>query len=322
MFTPEINSVADNAGDDWTTDNALTQVYDGTKVAAIRNEIDGWNHSRTHRVGTPAVFGMNFQTVSTAEKLPTSDGLLGGYTSGNTPGPLLQRALNYVNAQIGTLVHRIDADGLARTTTIVLSAKHGQSPINRAALRRVDDGAIIDGLNAAWTAAHPGAKPLVSFSVDDDAMLWWLSNRSAAAEKFAKSYLLGHSAPAGTINDPKGVHSTTVAHSGLTSVVTGTKADALFGAPANDPHAPDMVGIARHGVVYTGGVKKIAEHGGAAADDRAVPLVVFGAGARAAHYRRHVATTQIAPTILQLLGLNPRALDGVRADHTRVLPGI
>ena len=323
MFTPEINSVADNAGDDWTTDNALTEVYDGTKVAAIRNEIDGYDHSRAHHVGTPAVFGMNFQTVSTAEKLPTSDGLLGGYTSGSTPGPLLQRALNYVNAQIGSLVHRIDADGLARRTTIILSAKHGQSPINPAALRRVDDGPIVDGLNAAWTAAHPGAKPLVTFAVDDDAVLFWLSNRSAAAQSFAKSYLLDHTAPANTIKDPKGVYSTTVAHSGLTSVVTGTKADALFGAPANDPHAPDLVGIAQHGVVYTGGVKKIAEHGGAAADDRDVPLVVFGAGAHAGHaYRRHVQTTQIAPTILQLLGLNPRALDGVRADHTRVLPGV
>lgn len=323
MFTPEINGVADSAGDDWTSDDALTELYDGTKVAAVLNQIDGFDHSRRHHVGTPAVFGMNFQTVSVAQKLPTSDGLLGGYTSGSTPGPLLQRALGYVDTQVGRLLQRIDRDGLGRTMTIVLSAKHGQSPIDPAALRRVDDGAIIDALNAAWTNAHPGAKPLVSFSVDDDGMLIWLSNRSAAAESFAKDYLLTRSAPANTIKDPKGVYSTTVAHSGLTSVATGTQADALFGAPANDPHAPDLVGIAQHGVVYTGGVKKIAEHGGAAADDRDVPLVIFGAGAHAGHaYRRHVQTTQIAPTILQLLGLNPRALDGVRADHTAVLPGI
>ena len=36
------------------------------------NEIDGFDHSGTRQVGTPAIFGMNFQTVSTAEKLPTS----------------------------------------------------------------------------------------------------------------------------------------------------------------------------------------------------------------------------------------------------------
>ena len=32
---------------------------------------------------------MNFQTVSTAEKLPTSDGLAGGYNADGYPGPLL-----------------------------------------------------------------------------------------------------------------------------------------------------------------------------------------------------------------------------------------
>ena len=31
-------------------------------------------------------------------------------------------------------------------------------------------------------------------------------------------------------------------------------------------------------------------------------------------------TTQIVPTILRLLGLNPRALQAVRIEHTPVLP--
>jgi hypothetical protein len=34
-----------------------------------------------------------------------------------------------------------------------------------------------------------------------------------------------------------------------------------------------------------------------------------------------VATTQIAPTILKVLGLDPSELDGVRLEGTRVLPG-
>jgi hypothetical protein len=49
--------------------------YDSYKVQAILNEIDGYNHSRTAKVGVPGIFGMNFQTVSTAQKLPSSDGL-------------------------------------------------------------------------------------------------------------------------------------------------------------------------------------------------------------------------------------------------------
>ena len=321
LFTPEINSVADAAGDDWTTDNALTMEYDSFKVAAILNEIDGLDHSGTHHVGTPAVFGMNFQTVSTAQKLPISEGLRGGYNPDGTPGPLVLRALDHINTQVGALMQRIDRDGLASSTTIILSAKHGQSPIDPDLLRRVDDGAIIDALDAAWAAGHPGAAPLVSFSVDDDAMLLWLSDRSPEAFAFAKQYLLSHSAPANTISDPKGVYSTTVAASGLTAVYTGSAADTLVGAPAGDSHAPDLIGIAQHGVVYTGGVKKIAEHGGAADDDRDVALVVSGAGVRHGSVNATpVQTAQIAPTILRLLGLNPNALQAVRIDHTHQLP--
>ncbi len=36
---------------------------------------------------------------------------------------------------------------------------------------------------------------------------------------------------------------------------------------------------------------------------------------------RQVETTQIAPTILKALGLDPRALQAVRIEGTEVLPG-
>ncbi len=320
LFTPEINSVADNAGDDWTTDNALTQEYDSIKVAAVLNEIDGKDHSGRRHVGTPAVFGMNFQSVSTAEKLPKSDGLAGGYLGNGAPGPLLMKSLDYVDTEVGAMVARLAHDHLSASTTIILSAKHGQSPKDPSALRRVDDGPIITAVNAAWAHLHPAAAPLITFSVDDDAMLMWLSDRSPAAIAFAKNYLLSHPAPANRVSDPKGTHSTTVASSGLTSVSVGPAADALVGAKPGDSHAPDLIGIAQHGVVYTGGVKKIAEHGGAAADDRDVALVVAGAGASHRVVTAPVQTTQIAPTILALLGLDPAALQAVRIEHTRTLP--
>lgn len=320
LFTPEINAVADSAGDDWTTDNALTEEYDSFKVAAVLNELDGYDHSRTRAVGVPAILGMNFQTVSTAQKLPVSDGLRGGYNPDGTPGPLLQRALDFINTQVGAMETRIHHNGLAANTTVILSAKHGQSPIDPNSLRRVDDGKIIAAIDAGWAASHPAASPLVAFSVDDDGMLLWLSDRSAAAENYARTYLLSHRAPANTINDAKGVYSTSVAASGLTKVYTGLAADKLVAARANDPHAPDLIGIAQHGVVYTGGVKKIAEHGGAAADDRNVALVVSGAGVHGGSSSRVVQTTQIAPTILRLLGLDPRQLQAVRADHVDALP--
>jgi hypothetical protein len=44
--------------------------------------------------------------------------------------------------------------------------------------------------------------------------------------------------------------------------------------------------------------------------------------ARRRNHRAPVETTQIAPTILRLLGLNPDELQAVRIEHTQVLPGL
>ena len=92
--------------------------------------------------------------------------------------------------------------------------------------------------------------------------------------------------------------------------------------PGSDPRHPDVWGVVQVGVVYTGGTK-IAEHGGANPADRDVPIVVYAPGVVKPDARRaSVETTQIAPTILHLLGLDPSALQGVQTEHTRVLPGI
>jgi hypothetical protein len=312
LFTPEINSAT--PGGDWTTDNADTRTYDGYKVRAILDEIDGYDHSRTTRTGTPAVFGMNFQAVSTAQKLPSSDGKQGGYLADGTPGPLLSDTLDWVDRQVGSMTAELRRQHLDGDTRIILSAKHGQSPTQPAALTRIDDGPLLDGLDAAWRAAHPGAGDLVAHSVDDDAMLLWLTDRSPAAAQFARAYLL---AQAGTGNGIDG-EPKAFSQSGLQRVYAGADAARYFQAAPGDPRVPDLVGVVQYGVVYTGGHGKIAEHGGAAPDDRDVPLVVSGNGHRVVG--SSVETTQIAPTILTLLGLDPAALQAVRIEHTPVLP--
>ncbi|MCQ4043075.1 alkaline phosphatase family protein [Streptantibioticus rubrisoli] len=316
LFSPEINSDAPGGGD-WTTDNKATEQYDGYKVRAVLNEIDGYDHSRGHKVGTPAIFGMNFQSVSTAQKLPASDGLKGGYAAKGVPGPLLRKNLDFVNSEVGALVKEIQAKGLASSTDIILSAKHGQSPTDPNALTRVDDGPLLDGLNAAWKKQHPGAGDLVAHSVDDDGMLLWLNDRSAEATSFAKRYLLAQSGQGNDINGNAKAFTT----GGLAKVYAGREAAEYFGVKPGDPRVPDLFGIAKYGVVYTGGKKKIAEHGGAHADDLNVPLVVSGAGTPAGVTEPgQVRTAQIAPTILSLLGLDPHGLEAVQKEHTRVLP--
>ncbi|WP_414711155.1 alkaline phosphatase family protein [Pseudonocardia sp.] len=320
LFTPEINSedLPPTADADWTTDNLKTQEYDSRKVQAVVNELDGYDHSRTVTTGVPAIFGINFQSVSTAQKLPTSDGQAGGYgPDGVTPGPLLSNALDFVDRQIATFTREIDSQHLSDSTTIILSAKHGQSPMNPSTLTRIDDGALLDGLNAAWTAAHPGGGKLVAHSTADDGMLLWLTDHSQAAADFARTYLLAQS---GAGNDITG-KPRPFSSSGLSTVDAGQAAAAYFHAAPGDARVPDIVGIAKNGTVFTGGKSKIAEHGGAGAQDRNVPILISGPGVE--HGRSNptpVETTQIAPTVLTVLGLNPSELQAVTREHTAALP--
>ncbi|BEP13535.1 alkaline phosphatase family protein [Acidothermaceae bacterium B102] len=323
LFTPEVNS--DTATGDWTTDNADTRTYDTYKVNAVLNEINGYDHSGTRNVGVPAIFGMNFQSVSTAEKLPLSDGLAGGYLAdGVTPGPLLSGALDYVNTEVGRLTSALHFHHLDGSTTVVLSAKHGQSPQNAATLTRIDDGAIIDALNAAWKAAGHSGADLVAAASDDDGMLVWLSDRSQAAADFASAFLRGYNGN-GTAADGKAKATNAAGgakpytSSGLSTVYAGQAAAAFIGVNHNDPRVPDLIGIGQHGVVFTGGTKKIAEHGGNDPQDRHVPLVVAGPTVHAGKDARAVETTQIAPTILTLLKLNPNSLAAVAKEHTATL---
>ncbi len=332
FFTPEVNSSAstnaptDPNQNDWTTGNLLTQRYDNYKVQAVLNWINGFRHDGTGNPGTPAIFGMNFQSVSTGQKLPQSltEGDLtgnaaGGYLpDGSTPGPVLSNALAFVDQSLGSMVNALDQKGLLKRTAIILSAKHGQSPMNPAALNRLNDGTIMDDLNAAWNhdhqAGNPNATPLVAFGINDDGMILWLNDRSQTATDYARQFLMNYTNPAVSV-DGKPVTS-----AGLTQVYSGAAAAKLIGVPVVDDRVPDVIGLAQYGVVYTGKKKKISEHGGNHLEDRNVPILIAYPGASGGTAStKPVETTQIAPTILKLLGLNPNELQAVGIEGTQPL---
>jgi Type I phosphodiesterase / nucleotide pyrophosphatase len=328
FFTPEINSSANSAAPtdstqpDWTTDNLFTQQYDGYKVQAVINWINGQRHDGSGHPGTPVIFGMNFQTVSTAQKLPNSrtEGDLsgaaaGGYLAdGATPGLVLTNALDFIDQSLGSMVSALMQRGLLDHTAIIVSAKHGQSPMNLAALNRINDGQIIGALNAAWKSSHPNANDLVALGTDDDGILLWLNDRSNTATEFARQFLVNYNDPTASI-DGKPVTS-----AGLYQVYTGAAAAHLIGVDQSDPRVPDVIGIAQYGVVYTSHKSKIAEHGGDHLEDRNVPILVVRPGADGGTaVTAPVETTQIAPTILELLGLNPDELRAVQIEGTQPL---
>jgi hypothetical protein len=319
LFTPEVDSSPMGATDEdtWVDDNALTQRYDTYKVDATINEIGGKDHSGNHQVGVPALLGMNFQSVSTAEKLATSGGQQGGYgPDGQTPGPVLSSALTFVDAQIGRLVNAIDQAGITDRTTVIVSAKHGQAPVQPQTLTRIDDGAIIDDINAEWAKGHPETPELIVHSVNDDAMIMWLADRSPAAATFVHDRLAARN---GVGVDIAGKPKPFTA-SGTDQIYAGADAATFFGTTTTDPRVPDVYASTQPGTVYTSGTK-IAEHGGTAAADRNVPLIVAGPGITHRDERSEVSTAQIAPTILRRLDLDPRKLQAVVAEDTQLLPG-
>jgi len=362
FFAPEIDSQAVEPNgvpypqdDDWAHIDAATKQYDGYKVQAVINELNGYDHSGSQKASVPAILGMNFQTVSVAEKVDSPgtitknpDGTytvgpqeLAGYLPGTTtPGPLLSGALDYVNAQLQRMVETIKQDGLQSSTAIIITAKHGQSPQNPLLLKRIKDGPIIDAINGAWCEQqNPTAipdpttfctnglgagtiTPLIVAGTDDDLWQSYLSVKTQDAADFVADYLWRHPATANLYNND-GVDRGTaqVAHSGLARIYAGHAAADFFGVPYLDPRYPDVFGRVQVGVVYTGG-SKIAEHGGDNPADRDVPILVYAPSVKAGSNGHRVETTQVAPTILQLLGLDPNSLQAVQQEGTQVLPGI
>jgi Type I phosphodiesterase / nucleotide pyrophosphatase len=120
LYTPEIASGAyeDNA--------AHAATYDAIKVEAVLREIDGKRHDGTGNPGVPAVFGMNFQAVSVGEKTA------GYLDAAGTPTPSLETALEFVDRSLARMVAEIEREHLSGSTVIIVSAKHGQSPIDQA----------------------------------------------------------------------------------------------------------------------------------------------------------------------------------------------
>jgi arylsulfatase A-like enzyme len=363
FFGPEIDSQAVEpdgvpypTDTDWAHDDAATKQYDGYKVQAVINELNGYDHSGTRKVGVPAILGMNFQTVSVAEKVDSPSTLTenpdGTYTEGptelagyypgtTTPRPLLASALDYVNSELERMVDTIQHDGLESSTAIIVTAKHGQSPQDPLLLKRIPDGPIISAINEAWCEQqNPTATPdpttyctsglnggtitaLIVAGTDDDLWQSYLSVKTQDAADFVKSYLWNHSATA-VLYDNDGVNRGTkqVEHSGLAQIYAGHQAAAFFGVPYSDPRYPDVFGRVQVGVVYTGGTK-IAEHGGDNPADRDVPILVYAPDAvKPASNGQWVETTQVAPTILRLLGLDPSSLQAVQQEGTATLPGV
>jgi len=281
LYTPEIAST------DGT--RAGTEAYDDLKVQAILNEIAGKDHTGTKTRPVPAIFGMNFQAVSVTQKL-TADGYL---DSIGTPSPELQEALDHTDQSIGKMVEALDKQNLLSETVIILTAKHGQAPIDPNNYRKISKSTLLAGVNSA----------LLAQVTTDDVALIWLTDQSKISDVVASLRK----------NESKAQ---------IQEILSGDALTLLYDDPTTDSRTPDIVVVAEQGVIYTGSTAKIAEHGGFNNNDTHVALLIANPHLSKETVFTPVQTTQIAPTILRLLGLEPEDLQAVGIEHTPVLPGL
>jgi len=314
-------------GDNWTTDFDAIKCNDQLKVNAVLNQIHGRTHLGTSKAPVPAIFGMNFQAVSVGQKLisPKSatrtDANSGGYEDAQgTPRPKMLAEIQYVDAAIGQMVGALGHEGLLDSTTIIITAKHGQSPIDPNRFFPIPGNSGNNGtppsgfIGSLLPAVYSDPNNGLGLAEDDISQIWLAdSSRTGDAvtilENASTAIGLGqiyYGASLNTIFSPAGVPE----HPGPCCKLR----------EGGDPRTPDIVVIPNVGVVYTGNLKKQSEHGGFAWDDTNVMLLVSNPRMEARTVNSFVETAQVAPTILKILGLDPDALDAARLEGTPVLP--
>jgi hypothetical protein len=306
------SSVPDPGSDTsaWTNSFQNIECYDQLKVNAILNEIDGKDHLGNKTTKVPTVFGMNFQAVSVGQKLiEKSNGVTGGYLdAAGTPTAALLGEFKFVDDSIASWVAELKSKGLYDSTMIVITAKHGQSPIDPS--RYV--GQTINGTSPVTLLSNAGYIPNSESTnnptgigpTEDDVSLVWL--RSSADTEASVKILEDNPSTSTGI--------------GLGQIYYGPSLSLNYNDPTQDPRTPDIIVTPNVGVTYSSSTKKLAEHGGFAHDDTNVVLLVSNASFEGKTVRSGVGTAQVAPTILKALGLDPWQLYAVRQEGTPVLP--
>jgi hypothetical protein len=142
---------------------------------------------------------------------------------------------------------------------------------------------------------------------EDDISLLWLNDESQSGVSSAVSKLETNAKNAGFDGG---------------EIFYGPPLDLMFNDPSVDSRTPDIIITPNVGVIYTGGTKKVAEHGGFAHDDTDVMMLVANPKVSPSTVTTPVQTTQIAPTILKALGLEPSDLQAVQKEATQLLPGL
>jgi len=300
LYTPEINAVnLLNLGS--ISDPTSIEYFDQLRVNSILNEVNGMNHDNTAAAPVPNLFGMNFQSVNSAKKESPSSGYMD--LTGNTFDSYMLNALNYVDGAIGSIITALGQQGMANSTVVIITAKHGESPLGntRSIVLTSDIATILNTNNSIAT----------NKITQKTSGLIWLKDQSQTS-------------------------------AAVTALQTGTPADWIpnlnqvlwynnglgglpFPDPTTDPAVPDIVTLMKDGVNFEPSLLKStthAEHGGLGTFESHVPLLVSCPRWTPVTSQDQVTTSQIAPTVLAVLNLNPSALMTVQLGAVTRLPAV
>jgi hypothetical protein len=300
----------------WTDSFENIQCYDTLKVNGVLNEIDGYSHNRKKKTQVPTIFGMNFQAVSVGQKLIEANVGSGGYLDAMaTPSALLVQEIQFVDAAIGEWTAELQKQGLSDSTLIIITAKHGQSPIDsKRYVGITTSGPVTTSPSMLIDDCLPPSESNAGGQLgptEDDVSLLWLKKSCNAATEVG---ILETQSP------------TTNNIAGIGEIFFERSIDQLFnqpGIPPNgDSRTPDIIVAPNVGVTYSGSTTKQAEHGGFSHDDTNVMILLSNPSFAAKTLTSPVTTSQVAPTILKALGLNPGSLQAVQMQGTEVLPGV
>jgi len=316
LYVPEINAVT-------LLNPSQIEGFDTLRVNSILNEINGLSHDGTKPAPQPALFGMNFQAVNSAKKTSPNS----GYTdlTGDFDSYLLPE-LQYVDHSIGLMLSAMAQQGLTNSTVVIITAKHGESPVGN---QRTTVSPTLIGTILSTAGIT------VQKTTQKTSELIWLPRKDALGNPLTTDQVRTQTANAVAVLNTAALPGGKLAGT-LRTVLSFNSGPVFpngtglpFPDPTVDPAVPDIVVVMNDGVNFeptSNGTLGFtyADHGGFGENETHVPLLVSYPTWSPVSVSGSVtvATRQIAPTVLSMLGLDPTALDAVRIEGIGGLPEV
>ena len=331
-YSPEINSTVDRfAGSPrplgmpcspipdpsqtgaWTNSFKNIQCYDTLKVNAILNEINGKTHNgQAQRSGADAVR----HELPSRQRGPEAD-----RDRASAPAAILTlrerrppsccSEIQFVDPSIGEWVTALRNQGLLDSTLIIITAKHGQSPIDPNRFFPIPGPSGNNGTSPAnlianllpWSESPPN--PTGIGPTEDDVSLLWLTSSTQTDERRGH---LGSQRDDGRLRPD------------LLWPIDHDDVQLRRESAHGDPRTPDIIVTPNYGVVYTGSSAKLSEHGGFSHDDTNVMMVLSNPSFQPSTVNTPVETMQVAPTFCMRWDSNRASCNRYSRKERRYCP--